>query len=57
MDPYASRETLDHSLMYIFAVALEVRRGEGRREGGMVVVVVAVAVIVDLITPSCTSLL
>ena len=23
MDPYASRETLDHSIMYIFAVALE----------------------------------
>ena len=23
MDPNASRETLDHSIMYIFAVALE----------------------------------
>ena len=23
MDPFASRETLDHSIMYIFAVALE----------------------------------
>ena len=23
MDPKASRETLDHSIMYIFAVALE----------------------------------
>ena len=33
LDPFASRETLDHSIMYIFAVALEVSKKRAPQEG------------------------